>query len=269
MIPELLFAVAMIVVADSNSVPAVAERTEASQLNSLLATWEAQSNRGDVIQIDFKRYCYDNVFGIQKRATGRLIFGNGKYRVDFDADKVEEGEKSQRDRYKLQAERSETWVQNGTNTRWIHHSSRHIDDLVHPADILRVAIAQKPKRAEPESFFRFRCLSFWDEHVPTFLRVQPDYLRRRYRIEMHPHSEKQTILILVPRGEPESSYWKSLFVLWDHELGHVSALKVTDPSRNYETVYVVTSYEIDPELEWETIWNPEYPGYWVKVHKAR
>ncbi|MCA9070165.1 MAG: hypothetical protein KDA84_14630, partial [Planctomycetaceae bacterium] len=96
MMCETLCLMMVLCTADPNASAAVVERTDASRLGKILKTWEVQSHQGKVVQIEFIRFVYDNVFQVEKRAKGRLIFGEGKYRFDLNPCQIEEGKTSHR-----------------------------------------------------------------------------------------------------------------------------------------------------------------------------
>lgn len=263
---------AMVIYCAAGSSPAIAERTEFTSLDNLLKTWEVQSHKGRVVQIEFTRFIYDTVFKVEKRAKGRLIFGAGRFRFDSYPSEYEKGETSRRTNqrtqtaYKLAPSQSETWIGDSKTIRWIRHSSRRIDVFPTPRSNQLVAVAEKPKDSRWDFGFRFP--AFWDDYVPTFLRVNAEDLHQRFFIRLE-NTEKAIIFTMRPRGEPDSFLWRSLNVMWDDEHQRMGALKIIDPSGNLETVYVVKSYQIDPRIDAKATWDPDYPGYSVQTHPPR
>ncbi len=234
----------------------LAERPSPKML-ILLDEWERKTAGIETLQGVFRRYKYDSVFMVEKRAIGQYWFGSpDKARMDFQPDpdvvKAEEkagGKKLQHtledDRvFTIEADEMKSWICTGKDILEINHPQKQYNRM------------EIPKR--------YRGQRITDGPLPFLFGMKADSVASRYKLafgERH-NPPSQIHIIAYPLVPDLRREFRKAELFLDPKTYHPQAVKLWDPSGNTETVY--TFYSPKPFTLVDTLrgpWSVPLRGY--------
>lgn len=239
------------------------------QLIPILKAWEEKSAAIDRVTAELKRFDYDHVFRIEKRAIGEYWFeAPDKGRIDFRPDpQIPDPPQSRIVRdgtpqiYTVQADSHQVWICTGN-------------------EILDIDVPNKSyNRAEIASQFRGERIT--DGPLPFLFGMKASKVMDRYVLSvgtMHDPEGKRPVPEGAPPAEPIihivafpldprlQQEFRKAEVLLDARTYTPRAVKLFDPTGNRETVYVFGVHK-KPGLFERKPWNVDLKGYQLLLNE--
>ncbi len=260
------FALALACASEQTPLPVMAEKPPL-HLQDILEAWETQSQKGTVLQIEFTRIIYDRVFQVEKRCKGRLILTEGRYRIDFSPITDCKTKTSNLEGYKFVLDnRKMTYLGDAKQLSIVNHETRNIYTFEKLPNWRKNYHSNKTNDSLFDGFWNNRFWGFWEIHVPSYIRVHADDLKNRFQISLRSQEDGGVILSMNPRYDVEKSEFRAIDVLWNCGEKQVNAVKVYGLNKNFESVYLVNSYQIDPPINLQDLMNPSFQKYRQKVY---
>ncbi len=236
------------------------------QLEQLLRVWSQQSAGVQKLQGTHRRFVYDKVFQVEKRAMGVFYYeAPGKGRIDLSEAPIANGEQSRRlgedgkTPYKLQPDRPERWTCDGKDI-W------QVNDVTKQVEVFPI-----PKENQGQNIM--------DGPLPFLFGMPPEKAKRRYFLKLISETKEQAVLEVHPRTPLDAKNWKQARVIIDKSLYLPRAVQLIAPAGNSETVYTFSDFKVNsngPNLiqkifrtEDENPFRPRLPGYTFKVHNPQ
>ncbi len=214
----------------------LAERPSPKML-MLLDEWERKTAGIDTLHGTFRRYKYDYVFMVEKRAIGQYWFGSpDKARMDFqpDPDVVKEVEKAGGKKlqhtlengkvFTIEADEMKSWICTGKDILEIHHPPRQYNRMEIPKQYQGQRITDGP--------------------MPFLFGMKADSVAKRYKLafgERHNKPPGQIHIIAYPLVPDLRREFRKAELFLDPKTYHPQAVKLWDPSGNTETTYTFYS----------------------------
>jgi len=229
------------------------------ELEDLLVLWERQSSKVNKLRGEIKRFTYDSVFSVEKRALGTFWYQSPDMgRIDFQAVKVPEpainpNKKDANGKpYTIESDVAQRWICTGKQIFIIHDDTKIYDKIDIPAQQQGKNIMNGPLpflfglKAE-QAKARYM-LSLGDMHFPQGkVEKLADGNTRQWPPQVH--------IVAFPKLEVDAREWSRAEVMLDAKTFIPMAIKLFNPQGNMETVYVLAPSAIKIN---ETIWlnNP-------------
>ena len=202
------------------------------QLAQILRDWAAASGRIQKLQGEHRRYVYDTVFGVEKRATGVFYYESpDRGRIDIEGEKIGRGEVSRRTDKKsgkpftLESDQAQRWICTGTEIR-------QIDDVQKTVEVFKI-----PPENQGENIM--------EGPLPFLFGMPPEKAQQRYHLTLLKLTEAQAWLSVRPRWKKDAVNWREAKVILDRRQYLPMAVQLVDPSGNLETVYTFSRMVIN------------------------
>ncbi len=222
------------------------------ELEDLLRDWEKKSAQIKRMEGKFERFVYDNVFLVQKCATGDFWYAfPDKGRMDFKPRPIEDanakvsrggGPDGEPVQFTAQSDSQQKWVCTGNEIFIINEEQKLFDRVEIPPHLQGTNVVNGPlpflfgMKAEQAKDRYF--LSLGDKHNPDG--------RIGGRRQLH--------IVAAPRKEMDAKEWRRAEVILEPTHFVPTAIRLIDPTGNRETVYTFYGLKLNPN--WLPIFNP-------------
>lgn len=194
------------------------------QVEAILQTWEQKTSGIERMKGKYRRYVYDHIFLVEKRAYGEYWFESpDKARMDFYPDKEipnppqhKIGDKL----YQVEADRGETWLCTGKEILDISHAKKTYDRFQIPVAFQGQNITNGP--------------------LPFLFGMKAEEVKKKYMMnlgEMHKPEEGRIHIIATPLVPALRREFKRAEILLNSDY-LPTGVKLWDPAGSKETVYV-------------------------------
>lgn len=233
------------------------------ELEDLLVVWEQQSSKVNRLRGDIRRFTYDSVFSVEKRAVGVFWYQNPDLgRIDFGSVKVPDpginpDKKDANGKpYTIESDVPQRWICTGKQIFIIHDDKKLYDKIDIPAQQQGKNIINGPLpflfglKAE-QAKTRYM-LSLGDKHFPQGkVEKLANGKTRQWPPQVH--------IVAVPKLEVDAREWSRAEVMLDASTFIPMAIKLFNPQGTMETVYLLAPSGIKVN---EAIWvnNPFNDG---------
>lgn len=230
-------------------------------LQQLLQNWSNTSAKIERLQGKHQRHVFDHVFQVEKRASGVFYYeAPDKGRIDLKPVKIGDGDRAvQQARgvpYKLQSDKEERWICNGTEIMQIKDTEKTVDIIPIPASGQGTNIMDGP--------------------LPFLFGMPPDKALRRYQMKIVQENAQKALLEVKPRWRQDAANWREAQVVLNKSTYFPEAVKLIDPAGNLETWYQFEDLEPNKraifgfveEVIGKDPFNPRLIGYRKNILQA-
>ena len=191
-------------------------------LQQLLQNWSDSSAKIEKLQGKHKRHVFDHVFQTEKRAEGVFYYeAPDKGRIDLKPAEIGPRDVSIQQAkgvpYKLQPDKEERWICNGTEIMQIKDAEKAVDIIPIPANGQGANIMDGP--------------------LPFLFGMPPDKALRRYEMKIVQENAQKALLTVKPRWQQDAANWREAQVVLSKDNYLPEAVKLIDPAGNLETWY--------------------------------
>jgi TIGR03009 family protein len=194
------------------------------QLEKILNDWEDKTKGITKLSGTHRRFVYDRVFEVEKRADGKFYYESpDKGRIDIEVVEIGKNEQSQKigksgKPYEVKSDLPEKWICDGKS------------------------IAQADVREKTHFVFPLppdqQGQNIMDGPLPFLFGLPAQVAQARYHIATLPQTNQQFVwLRILPKRSQDAANWSSAEVILVRETYLPYAVKLFDPSGNRETVY--------------------------------
>ncbi|MBL8848731.1 MAG: hypothetical protein JNG89_03565 [Planctomycetaceae bacterium] len=233
-----------------------AELQMPAELEQLLVDWERESSKIKRLHGMIKRYTYDSVYSVEKRAIGEFWYQDpDQGRIDFGPGDLKEAAAKKGANgqvFTVQAETAQQWICTGKQIFLIDVAAEMYDKIDIPAQQqgrnimngpLPFLFGMKAEQAKQRDH-----LSLGSRHWPQGnVQKLPDGTERRSAPQFH--------VVAVPKLEVDAREWCRAEVQLDGRTFIPTAIRLINPQQSAETVYVLPLREMKAN---ERVWiiNP-------------
>lgn len=194
------------------------------QLAKILKDWENKTKDITKLSGTHRRFVYDFVFEVEKRADGKFYYESpDKGRIDIEVVEIGEQEQSQ----KLGKSGKPFEVKSDIPEIWICDGKR-----IAQANVLgkTYSIHNLPPDKQGQNIM--------DGPLPFLFGLPAEVAQARYHISVLPQTNEQFVwLKILPKREQDAANWSSAEVILVRQTYLPYAVKLIDPVGNRETVY--------------------------------
>lgn len=194
------------------------------QLWQILKDWEQTTKNYKKLSGAHRRFVYDSVFQVEKRADGSFYYeAPDKGRIDIEEVKVPAGAKSQKlnpqgKPYSLQSDIPEIWICDG----------KQIAQAIVPQKQYQVHNIPAGDQG----------INIMDGPLPFLFGLPADKAVERYHFELLPQTDQKLVwLKVLPKRKQDAANWREAEVILDRKLYLPFAVKLINPPGTTETVY--------------------------------
>lgn len=214
------------------------------ELEQLLVDWERESSKITRLHGVIKRYTYDSVFSLEKRAIGEFWYQDpDKGRIDFGPGDLKEPvvKKAPNGQlFQVQAETPQRWICTGKQILIIDVAAEMYDKVDIPVQQQGRNIMSGPlpflfgMKAE-QAKQRYH-LSLGSRHWPQGSVQKINGVEKRFSPQYH--------VVAIPKLEVDAKEWCRAEVQLDGKSFIPTAIKLFNPQQTAETVYVLPLREM-------------------------
>lgn len=211
------------------------------QVEAILQTWEQKTSDISRMKGKYRRYVYDHIFLVEKRAYGEYWFESpDKARMDFYPDKELPNPPQQKigsKVFQIQADRGETWLCTGKEILDINHDEKTYDRFQIPVAFQGQNITNGP--------------------LPFLFGMKAEEVKKKYMMslgDMHKPEEGKIHIVATPMVPALRREFQRAEILLNAETYLPSGVKLWDPAGSKETVYVFW----EPERNFRTWLNDPF-----------
>lgn len=225
------------------------------ELEAVLKAWELASSKIQRLQGEHKRYVYDKVFNVEKRADGIFYYeAPDKGRIDIAPAKIAKGEASKRldpksqKPFKLEADREERWICTGKEILQINDQEKTYEMYPIPPQHQGANIMEGP--------------------LPFLFGMPADKAKKRFKLTLVAETPVEVRLHAIPRWKSDAEGYREAEIILDKTQNRYlpKAVRLIDPSGNLETVYQFVDLQLNKRELFPAIWgkdpfHPPMKGY--------
>ncbi|MDG2388519.1 MAG: PASTA domain-containing protein [Planctomycetaceae bacterium] len=202
----------------------VASQQVDPKLWQILKDWEQTTKVYKKLSGTHRRFVYDSVFQVEKRADGSFYYeAPDKGRIDIEEVNIPAGAKSQKlnkqgKPYSLQSDIPEIWICDGKR-------------------IAQAIVAQKQYQVHniPAGD---QGINIMDGPLPFLFGLPADKAIERYHFELLPQTDQKMVwLKVLPKRKQDAANWREAEVILDRKRYLPVAVKLINPPGTTETVY--------------------------------
>lgn len=194
------------------------------QLEKILKDWENKTKGITRLSGTHRRYVYDSVFEVEKRADGKFYYESpDKGRIDIEVVEIGKNEQSQ----KIGKSGKPFEVKSDIPEKWICDGKRiaQADDMGKTYSVIDI-----PKEHQGQNIM--------DGPLPFLFGLPAHIAQARYHITVLPQTNEQYVwLKILPKRNQDAANWSSAEVILVRQTYLPYAVKMIDPVGNRETVY--------------------------------
>ena len=194
------------------------------QLWQILNQWEKTTANYHKLSGTHRRFVYDSVFQVEKRADGSFYYeAPDKGRIDIEEVKIPSGAKSQKlnkqgKPYSLQSDIPEIWICDGKS-------------------IAQAIVPQKQYQVHNIPA-QDQGINIMDGPLPFLFGLPADKAVERYHFELLPQTDQKMVwLKVLPKRKQDAANWREAEVILDRKSYLPVAVKLINPPGTTETVY--------------------------------
>lgn len=203
------------------------------ELRQLLQSWSDASAQIEKLQGKHRRFVFDHVFGVEKRAEGVFYYeAPDKGRIDLSPATIRKTDQSTEKRkdgtpYKIEADHPQRWICTGTEIWQVRDTEKTVNIFPIPPDAQGANIMDGP--------------------LPFLFGMPPDKALLRYKMQILGRRDALVYLAVQPRTQQDLANWKEATVILNTTRWLPEAVKLVDPSGNLVTVY--SFYDVEPNKQ--------------------
>lgn len=208
------------------------------ELEQILKNWEVASGKIKTLQGKHRRYIYDAVFEVEKRASGVFYYeAPDKGRIDISKVKIQPGAVSKRKGkngrpFKLESDDPVRWVCDGKQILQIDDVAKTVQDFPIPLKDRGKNMMQGP--------------------LPFLFGMPAKQAKLRYSLKLLKNTPTEVWLDVKPRWKKDAANWQQAKVILQKATYLPSAVQLIDPAGNSETVYTFSDLKRNVKLR-ETV----------------
>ena len=167
------------------------------ELAEIFRNWERASSKIQTLETKFKRFTYDLVFEVEKRAKGTFYYeAPNKGRLEIRGEKPLQGAVSKRKSrsgkaFKLEGDRPQTWVWNG-------HKVYQFDEAEKTVQVFAILKQSDVQDVQQVGFWNLTALALTISRpqgvLPFVVDIHADELQRRFDWKLLKQTENQVWL---------------------------------------------------------------------------
>lgn len=230
------------------SVDATRGDEAATRIAQILQSWEAASAIIKNFDAKFTRYDYDDVFEIEKRATGRLYFeAPNKGRLEIRGAVVTGNSQSRKknasgDSFRAISDFPQTWIWNKGRVLKLNDAEKMYETI----DLqVELQVSESKGFLAGLGFVLYQPQNL----MPLVVGVDGETLRQRFQFSLEAKSESEYRLSAIPASRHFRASFQKLQIILGRKSYATVAIQFTDASGNRQVVYVFSDVRINELLE--------------------
>lgn len=229
--------------------PATPDEPSAPALSEILNRWKARTSQYSRVECEFERYTYDMGFKTERRCSGRWLFDStGQAKWELNSSNYAPGEVGRRtDRnagkpFKLESDVPSVWISHWDAITELDPKAKTFERWVRPPAEAEPYVS-KPRRGWFANLdFEGLLLNRFEFPMP---RSPGKWTVDSCEWKTTPGKPGEIRLHGVPRTQDLENVLSSLDVILDGESFDTVAVRLVDPTRAVETVYVFKNVRIN------------------------
>ncbi len=224
------------------------------ELEKVLVNWEKQSGKIEKLEGSHQRFVYDPTFLVEKRAKGYFYYeAPDKGRIDLEPVPINPNEVSRKkdpntgEVYKITPDRPEKWVCDGKNITLVEIASKTYEKIPIPPEKQGHNIMEGP--------------------LPFLFGMPAEQAKMRYKLTLEANQPNRIQIKAEPLWPVDAQNYKEAQIILNPANYLPTAVKLTAPGGNQETVYVFSSLEVNKKTNPLKFWeekdpfNPKLAGF--------
>ncbi|MBI1315033.1 PASTA domain-containing protein [bacterium] len=240
-----------------------AQQRQAQLLDQVLTAWFNSSKDIQKLEGEHRRFVFDFVFNVEKRATGRFYYESpDKGRIDLTPNKEQEGQVVAKVN-PLNGEKAMLKVQPDAPQRWVCDGQQIlvIDDVQKSAQQFNIPEAQQG-------------VNIMDGPLPFLFGMPPEKAKARYEMQILSTQNGAIDIFVKPKQAVDAANYKWARVRIEQKTMLPMAVQMLDPAGTRETVYTFPRITRNPNaglfanIKWwkeKDPFQPDLKGYDVQV----
>ncbi|MBL8851355.1 MAG: hypothetical protein JNG89_16855 [Planctomycetaceae bacterium] len=237
---------------DANDEEAVPDVTQ------VLADWQAASRAVERARVEFVRYEYDQIYGVEKRGSGRLYFESPQKGVyELQASPIGPGDVSRRTQpngsaYALESDTSSLVFWDNRRVVVAYPDQHAYDEFVVP----------KQSSIQPAGSFTrlWYSLASPARLLPGVVGVHSDGFMERFEWSVLTGDDRKLILVGRPITDEDQLEISELQVILDTTTHLPQATRLIPPGGEREVVLVINTFVVNDDVP-PGEWRPDLSGY--------